>query len=305
MKTTFCLWVTVLICSMCFSQENDIRSTLETYTIDTGERNTILVENSHFEAPNWSADGKYFIINQEGRLFKIYKDGTKEKIDTGSATRCNNDHVISPDGKTIALSHNLKAGKDSWLTSCIFTMPIEGGEPNRVTENTPSFLHGWSPDGKMLAYTASRNDQFDVYVIPVEGGKEIQLTNSKGLSDGPEYSPDGQHIYYNAMDSGKMEIWRMQADGSNKEQLTDDAYSNWFPHVAPDGKSLVYIAYLEDQGSSHPPMKQVALRLYDINKKKSSTLHTFVGGQGSLNVPSWSPDGKQFAFVSYEYIDPK
>lgn len=285
------------------AQEPNVISTLETFDIDTGQRKTIRSENAHFEAPNWSPDG-FFVINQKGSLFKIFMDGKKEKMNTGSATRCNNDHVISPDGKTMALSHNLEGGEDSWLTSCIFTMPIEGGEPKRVTKKIPSFLHGWSPDGKMLAYTALRNDQFDIYLIPVEGGEEIQLTNSKGLSDGPEFSIDGKYIYYNAMDSGKMEIWRMNADGSKPEQLTDDSFSNWFPHVSPDGEHFVYISYLQDQGSAHPAMKQVALRLYNIDSGTSRTLHTFVGGQGSLNVPSWSPDGKKFAFVSYAYTDP-
>jgi len=263
------------------AQQAEVRSTLQTYDIEIGEHRTILIEDAHFEAPNWGIDGTYFIINQNGGLFKISLDGKKEKIDTGSATRCNNDHVISPDGKTIALSNNLEGGNDGWLTSCIFTMPIEGGEPVRVTENVPSFLHGWSPDGKMVAYTAFRNDQFDIYAIPIAGGEEIQLTNSKGLSDGPEYSLDGKHIYYNAMDSGKMEIWRMNADGSNEEQLTDDAYSNWFPHVSPDGKHFVFISYLQDQGSGHPPMKQVSLRLYNMKSKEIKTLDTFTGGQGS------------------------
>ncbi len=301
MVRTSILLVAVLFTILIQAQKQEVISTLEVYDIMTDQRKTILMEKNHFEAPNWSLDGNYFIINQKGNLFKISLNGEKEKIDSGFATRCNNDHVISPDGKTLALSHNVQEGKDSWLTSCIFTIPISGGQPTRVTSKTPSFLHGWSPDGKMLAYTARRNGQFDIYVIPVEGGDEIQLTNSKGLSDGPEYAPDGQFIYYNAIDSGKMEIWRMQADGGNKKQLTDDAYSNWFPHVSPDGKQFVFISYLQDQGSSHPPMKQVALRLYDLNSGKIKTLHTFTGGQGSLNVPSWSPDSEKFAFVSYEY----
>ncbi|WP_027077160.1 TolB family protein [Maribacter antarcticus] len=283
--------------------QQGVRSILQTFDIQTGERQVILIENRHFEAPNWSLDGRFFIINQDGSLFKVWQDGAKEKIYTGDATRCNNDHLISPDGNTIALSHNIYDGEDGWLTSTIFTVPISGGEPVRVTKNVPSFLHGWSPDGKMLAYTARRNNQFDIYVIPSEGGTEIQLTNTKGLSDGPEYSVDGKFIYYNAMDSGKMELWRMDSDGKHTIQLTGDAYSNWFPHVSPTGRHVVYISYLQDVGSAHPPMKKVALRLYDLETKKIKTLYSFIGGQGSLNVPSWSPDGKKFAFV--EYVDLK
>lgn len=301
MKKILSHGLAMLSCISVIAQESAVISTLKTYNIETGHQKIIRTEVAHFEAPNWSADGTYFIINQDGSLYTVSMEGEKEKIATGSAVRCNNDHVISPDGKILALSNNLEGGQDGWLTSCIFTMPIEGGEPTRITKNVPSFLHGWSPDGKMLTYTALRNDQFDIYTIPSRGGQEIQLTNSKGLSDGSEYSVDGKHIYYNAMDSGKMEIWRMDSDGKNKKQLTDDAYSNWFPHVSPDGRHFVFISYLQDQGGAHPPMKQVALRLYTINDKSVKTLHTFTGGQGSLNVPSWSPDGKEFAYVSYEY----
>lgn len=283
------------------AQNAEVVSTLEIFDIETNQRSIILQENAHFEAPNWSHDGNFFVINQKGKLFKVGLDGGKKQINTDFADRCNNDHGISADGKTLALSHNLGDGNEGWLTSCIFTVPIGGGTPVRVTQNTPSFWHGWSPDGKTLVYTARRNGIFNIYAIPTTGGEETPLTDSEGLDDGPEYSPDGKYIYYNSMASGKMEIWRMHADGSSKEQLTDDSYSNWFAHPSPDGKYLVFISYLENQGSAHPPMKEVALRLYDMASKEIRTLCTLTGGQGTLNVPSWSPDGKKFAFVSYEY----
>ncbi|MDT7830168.1 transporter [Pricia sp. S334] len=283
------------------AQNQGIVSTLEIYDIETDERRVVLKEDAHFEAPNWSADGKYFIINQNGGLFKVYWDGKKEKLDTGFADRCNNDHGISPDGKTLAISHNVESGEGGWLTSCIFTLPIEGGTPVRVTENTPSFWHGWSPDGSTLVYTAKRGEHFNIYSIPVTGGEETALTDTEGLDDGPEYSPDGKYIYYNSIRSGKMEIWRMHPDGSKPEQLTEDELSNWFPHPSPDGKHLVIISYLKDQGSAHPPMKEVALRLYNLKTGSIRTLCEFTGGQGTINVPSWSSDGKRFAFVSYAY----
>jgi Tol biopolymer transport system component len=281
------------------AQKKDVVSTLEVFNIETNERTEIYQEDQHFEAPNWSPKGDYFLVNQAGSLFKIYPDGKKEKLDTGFANRCNNDHGISFDGQTLAFSHNLEPDPDGWLTSCIFTMPLKGGTPKRVTDKIPSFWHGWSPDGKTLLYTARRDGVFNVFSIPTEGGEETQLTDSDVLDDGPAYARDGKHIYYNSMQSGRMEIWRMHPDGSNKEQLTDDEYSNWFAHPSPDGKHLVFISYLQDQGSAHPAMKEVVIRLYTIENHQIRILCGFTGGQGSLNVPSWSPDSKEFAFVSY------
>ncbi len=301
MKTVFQALLSLIIVIPISAMPQDVIATLEIFDLQTNQRSVVLTDDGHFEAPNWSKDGLYLIINQGGALFKVTMDGKKERIYTGFANRCNNDHGISPDGKTIALSHHLEEGKGSWLTSAIFTVPIDGGEPKRVTQNIPSFWHGWSPDGQTLVYTAQRDEEFDIYSIPAKGGKEIRLTNTIGLDDGSEYSPDGKYIYYNAMQSGKMEIWQMHADGSNQKQLTNDAYSNWFPHPSPNGKQFVFISYLEDQGSAHPAMQKVELRLYDVESKSLRTLCEFIGGQGSLNVPSWAPSGKQFAFVSYRY----
>lgn len=301
MKNTVQAVLTLGTFTLATAQQKDIASTLEVFDIKSNERTVILTEDDHFEAPNWSRDGSFFIINQNGKLVKVGMDGKKEPIHTGIANRCNNDHGISPDGKTLVLSHNVEDGKEGWLTSCIFTVPITGGDPVRITENVPSFWHGWSSDGKTLVYIAKRGESFNIYAIPTVGGNEIQLSDSEGLDDGPDYSHDGAYIYYNSIASGTMEIWRMKADGSDKKQLTSDTYSNWFPHPSPDGQHMVYISYLEDQGSAHPAMKKVALKLYSLKDQTIRTLCEFTGGQGSLNVPSWSTDGKRFAFVSYAY----
>ncbi len=300
-KLARCIAVTLptLLLSITGYAQPDVISILEVYDLETGDRAEIMREDRHFEAPNWGPDGQHFLINQEGSLYTVSMDGEKEKFDTGSAVRCNNDHGFSPDGTLLAFSNNLEGGPDGWLTSCIYTVPAGGGEPTRVTDSIPSFWHGWSPNGDTLVYTALREGQFNLFALPTTGGGERQLTHSEGLDDGPEYSPDGRYIYYNSMQSGSMEIWRMHPDGSDKTQLTDDAYSNWFAHPSPDGKHLVFITYREDQGSDHPAMKEVALRLYSTEDGSIRTLVELTGGQGSLNVPSWSPDGKRFAFVRY------
>lgn len=290
-----------------FSQLKAVRSHLEIFDVEKMERKQIYTEEAHFEAPNWSKDGQYLILNSYGKLFRLnLKNNKKTWIDTAFADQLNNDHGISPDGTQIVISHYDKSKDTSaaldYTTSRIYILPIDGGTPKAITKKTPSFWHGWSPDGKTLIYTALRNNDFDIYAISVNGGEEIQLTNEAGLDDGSDYSPDGNFIYYNSMQSGNMEIWRMDANGNNKKRFTNDAFSNWFPHPSPDGKKLVFLSYLKDQGSSHPPMKAVALRLYNLEDHTVKTLCSFTGGQGTINVPSWSPDSSQFAFVSYSAL---
>lgn len=283
---------------------NNVESTLEIVNIKSGKRQVILQEKSHFEAPNWSPDGKYFIINSQGKLYRIDREGkNKELINTGFATMCNNDHGISPDGKQLVLSNGIEVSPGSY-SSAIFILPITGGDPKKITEKTPSYWHGWSPDGKTLAFVGNRNNEYDIYTIPVTGGEEKQMTTSEGLDDGPEYSPDGKYIYYNSFQTGKMQIWRMRSDGGSPEQLTHDEYANWFPHPSPDGKYIVYISYIEDQKEGHPFGKDVKLRLMNLKNGKIKDLtEVFFGGQGTINVPSWSPDSRMVAFVSYRLIE--
>lgn len=282
-----------------------VKSHLEVFDIQQNKRILIYMDATHFEAPNWSVDGKFLLINSEGKLYKIDLNKKEKKFfDTGEADKLNNDHGISPSGKYIALSHSdqpgVSFGVHDWKTSKVFIFSPVSGSLKAITQKG-SFWHGWSPDERSVVYTGLRNQNFDIYSLEIDGGPERRLTFHEGLDDGPEYSPDGKYIFYNSMESGSMEIWRMKKDGSSKTQLTKDSYSNWFPHPSPDGKWLVYIAYLEDQGSQHPPMEKVALRLMNLRDNSIRTLCDFIGGQGTINVPSWAPDSKRFAFVSYSY----
>jgi len=176
-----------------------------------------------------------------------------------------------------------------------------GGTPRRVTEKSPSYWHGWSPDGKTLAFVGQRNDEFDIYTIPAAGGQETRLTTAKGLDDGPEYSPDGKYIYFNSERTGHMQIWRMKPDGTEQEQVFSDDLNNWFPHISPDGQWMVFLTYAADV-KGHPENKDVTLRLMSLTDKKITVLAKLFGGQGTINVPSWSPDSKKMAFVSYMMV---
>ena len=279
----------------------DAISVLETVDVATGER-TVLGEFDYvIEAPNWLPGGDKLLYNAQGRLwlFDLATGGSQE-VDTGFVCRCNNDHVLSPDGKSVGLSQG--TAEDG--RSRVYTVPLSGGVPRLVTPIAPSYLHGWSPDGRTLAYCAERNGNFDIYTIPVEGGEETRLTDALGLDDGPEYSPDGKHIWFNSVRSGLMQVWRMDAGGGNQTRMTWDEESNcWFPHLSPDGKQVAYIAYKKGdvKPGDHPPHKDVEIRLMDADGSNTRVLVRLFGGQGTLNVNSWSPDGTKLAFVSYGY----
>jgi Tol biopolymer transport system component len=276
-------------------------SRLEILDIETGNRKVIYETETHIEAPNWSRNGKFLVYNSGGLLYNFNLKKRKPKlIDTGFATSNNNDHGISFDGKMLAISSGTPVGGRN--VSIIYTVPVKGGTPERITEKGPSYWHGWSPDDKWNVYCAERNGNYDVYKIPAEGGQEIRLTTAEGLDDGPEYSPDGKYIYFNSVRSGSMEIWRMKPDGSDQEQVTNDEFQNWFAHPSPDGKWLIMISYLPDvPASSHPHNQRVMLRMMPANGGEIKTVAFLYGGQGTINVPSWSPDSKKVAFMSYTY----
>ena len=278
------------------SQQQSLISHLQTIDVYTKEIDTIYTLHDHFEAPNWTLDGQYLIFNSHGKLYRISLTGGKPAlIQTGFADRCNNDHVLSPDGSHIAISHHtVEDGK-----SRIYVVPVTGGIPQLITQNGPSYLHGWSPDGKHLAYCAQRNGEYDVYTISIDNSEEVQLTSTSGLDDGPDYSPDGQYIYFNSVRTGTMQIWRMLTDGSEQIQLTFDDKNDWFPHPSPDGKWILFISY-EPEVDGHPANKPVELRMMPVKGGEPVTLVKLFGGQGTINVPSWSPDSRKVAFVEYQ-----
>ncbi|WP_253913274.1 hypothetical protein [Pseudoruegeria sp. HB172150] len=265
------------------------------HDIDSGEEVVAYETDDLIEAPNWSPCGTFLIVNGGGLMYRLDLDGTElQRIDTRACTHCNNDHGISPDGTMLAISDNAAPGE-----SCIYTLPITGGEPMRVTENVPSYWHGWSPDGARLAYTARRDGVFQIFTIPVEGGEETQLTEGPGHRDGPDYTPGGDWIWFNSDHHGGLpELWRMHSDGSALQRMTDDERVNWFPHPSPDGRHVLYLAY-RSHVTGHPRSEDVELRVMPSEGGPPRTAAAFHGGQGSINVPCWAPDGKRFAYMRY------
>jgi len=275
-----------------------MRSTLCIYELAGGTVEQVLATNRLIEAPNWAPDGASLIVNGEGRMFRVPLDAPAlDPIDTGHATACNNDHGISPDGNRLVISDSTDTGQ-----SCILVLPITGGAPRRVTEQVPSWWHGWSPDGSTLAYVGRREGNFGIYTIGVDGGAEQHLISGGGHYDGPDYSTDGAWIWFNSDRGGSMDLWRVPVTGGVAEQMTADDRVNWFPHPAPDGRSVLYLSY-QPGTEGHPRDRDVELRLLDTADGTIRTLLALFGGQGSINVPCWSPDGSRFAFVRYQSAD--
>jgi Tol biopolymer transport system component/regulation of enolase protein 1 (concanavalin A-like superfamily) len=276
-----------------------IGSDLETLDTVTGARRVVHHTDDSLQAPNWTPDGRALIYNRNGRMYRFdLASRQATEIDTGAQIHNNNDHALSWDGKTLGISnHTAEDGN----VSMIYTMPVAGGAPRKITMRGPSYLHGWSPDGKYLAFTGGRDGDYNIYRIPAAGGAEERLTTTKALlDDGSEYTPDGGTIYFNSNRTGRMQIWRMRADGGGQEQVTFDDYNNWFPHVSPNGKSLVFLSYGSDVAAGdHPFYKPVYLRQIPIaGDEKPQVIAYLYGGQGTINVNSWSPDNETIAFVS-------
>lgn len=285
------------------------RSNISIYDLRSRSVRVIYTADELFEAPNWSVDGRYLLVNSGGALFRIPAGNSgavaPEKLEVGSDLRCNNDHGFSPDGKRLAISASSGASRGSQ----VYIVSADGTERRQMTTAAPSYFHGWSPDGKWLAIVAQRNGNFDLFRIPAAGGEEQRLTSSPAYDDGPDYSPDGSWIYFNSNRSGSWDIWRMPAEGAGPndvkaEQATRDEMEDWFPHPSPDGKWLVFLSFPKGT-TGHNDKLDVQLRMIPLPGEKIGrgaiqVLTKFFGGQGTINVNSWSPDSRKFAFVSYE-----
>lgn len=275
------------------------RSTLQTIGIEDNFRRALVVATGpgRMEAPNWSKDGKTLIFNRDGKIWKIGAEGGEAAVvNTGEATKCTGSHGLSPDGKLLAISCSMPGKPETR----VYVLPVEGGTPKLVTETGWSYFHGWSPDGKAIAFTRpDHKGGGNIFVIPADGGTEKALTTGSGISDDPDYSADGKWIYFNSDRGGSMQIWKMQPDGTGAEQVTNDEHGNWTPHPSPDGQSVLMLSYPKGV-KGHPTNTDISFRILNVADGKIRSLVEVVGGAGSDNTPNWAPDGKHFAFVSFE-----
>jgi len=283
--------------------KEQISSIISIFDIQNKYAHVLLRVDHRVEAPNWSPDGKSLMINYGGELYRVPLDRpSMEHIDLGDVHAANNDHGISPDSSTFAVSARGPAGG-----SQVYLVPTSPSpKATLMTPDAPSYFHGFAPDGKYFAFVGQRAGNFDLYRMPISGGPEERLTSNAGYDDGPDYSPDGNWIYFNSNRSGSWDIWRIPPDGAGPddaraERVTSDELEDWFPHPSPDGKWIVFLSFPKGI-EGHPPNQHVEIRVIPANDvtAKPQFLMRLFGGQGTMNVNSWSPDSTRFAFVRYE-----
>jgi TolB protein len=301
------------------------RSRISIYDLRDKSNRTVYQADQVFEAPNWSSDGKFLVTNSGGRLFRIRVDSpvdnpasnTPEPINIDPSLRLNNDHAPSPDGKKIAFSATSPASRQSQ----VYLADADGSNTHVMVTTTPSYFHGWSPDGKYMAYVYQHPAangvpaNYDIFRIPAAGGESEQLDSNPGYDDGPDYSPDGKWIYFNSDRSGSWDVWRIPADGAGPgdqkaEQVTSDELEDWFPHPSPDGQWLLFLSFPKGTATHNDKLPGAQLRMMPMpgarlaKPPQIQVVTTFFGGQGTINVNSWSPDSTRFAYVIYEPLPP-
>jgi TolB protein len=276
------------------------------HVFDVADRSaTVIAEFDQvlFEAPNWGRDGRTLYLNGQGELwaFSLGSPPGPRRVEYTGLPALNNDHVLDPRGEAIFMSAN---------DGHIYQGALAGGRTRRVTDDDDvrHYLHGVSPDGTTLGFV--RLDRSGgpgrLALMASDGGRVTVIDTGAGRIDGPEWSPDGDWIYFNterwASAPGHAQLARVPSENPSAdkvERLISTATVDWFPHLAPDGRLAVYLQYPEGT-MGHPEDRDVELVLVGTADWSVPLARVPVfGGQGTINVNSWSPDSERFAFVSY------
>jgi Tol biopolymer transport system component len=252
------------------------------------------------EAPNWSLDGASLLVNGHGVLWRLDLGSTERglvRVDFEDLPELNNDHVLDPDGEHIYMSA---------MDGHIYRGALAGGEVDRVSPDDGNwhFLHGVSPDGLRLAYVqiGDLSDPGRLALMEPHGQSVVVDTGERHL-DGPEWSPDGDWIYFNTEsftnEPGHAQLARIPHPGGPVERLVTSDTVDWFPHLSPDSQWASYIAF--PAGTlGHPADLDVEVRVIAASDWSTPVQrYPLFGGQGTLNVNSWSTDSTRFAFVAY------
>lgn len=189
----------------------------------------------------------------------------------------------------------------------------------------------FSPDGKRIAYTVTRNDTpkrpvTQLFVMALSDKKPIAFSSGEEPSGGPAWSPDGNTIVYTGTLNGKSGLILASPDATGKRFLAEVAETNTLmPTVgkkvawSPDGKQIAYVSAQpgpETADASGEPMiitryrykptalegdsrfsdnKRMHLFAVDVASGKSRQLTNGANHEHSID---WSPDGKEIAFIT-------
>ena len=251
------------------------------------------------EAPNWLRDGSPLIYNSGGRIFRVPAPaGHPQAIDTGFATRCNNDHGVSPDG-TCWRSATSRRDAGSRL---IYTLPITGGTPGSSLRRAHRTGTAGRPTARRWLFAASAAASLTSTRFPSRAAKRQRLTTAPGLDDGPEYSPDGR------FDLLQLRAHRHDANlaDENRRQRSRAGHRRRIQQLVPASFTRRPVGWCFCRTRKMSPAtrenKDVTLRMMTLATKKIDVLGRFFGGQGTINVPCWSPDGRKIAFVTYQLV---
>ncbi len=144
----------------------------------------------------------------------------------------------------------------------------------------------WSPDGRNIAVTLSRDGGSQIYLVDAEGrGDARRLTQSNGIDTEAVFSANGQYIYFVSDRGGSPQIYRMSANGGSAERVTFNGSYNISPAPSPDGR---YLAYISKVGSSYK------LHVLDLSSGSTSAITS----TWSDERPSFSPNSKLILFAS-------
>ena len=221
-----------------------------------------------------------------------------------SLTACGKDEPILTQVSS-TLKYATATGTVILPTNTLTPLPINSEVPptNTITPPTaistdsppPTFMSTTSDtrtsENGSVAFTSERSGNAEIYIMNLDGGDEIRLTNNPAYDGWPSWSPDGSQIAFMSERSGNPDIYVMNADGSNLRQLTNHPANDIWPEWSPDGKWIAF-----------PSRRDGNFEIYLINPD-GTRLQRLTNTPSHEDFPAWSPDGKQLVFTRVEGDD--